>query len=318
MRAYQRMRRSSAGPGIINKECAVVRQIRDRIALPLTDYQPMPRPKDWESPGRALTPAEETKLEQIFKAAAEHPTWKTAALASLLSMKCGAGPGEIQSLRLKDVCVDPPQIVIPRAGAKRERRERLGTLNETAAWALQRLVLRARKECGCSAPEHYLIPRRNRDHSYDPTRASQGWRSGLDHLLGLAEIEIRPYDFRHHAVSRSLGDPRVPLEAAKAYYGWISPKMIARYYHADLTALKIVAAAVDRARAEPEGQALSNQDVLAMLEMGLDAETVAAKIAASPCRFDTTLDALRKLKSSGVAQIVIRAMVKARPNPRAA
>src|SRR5882724_8087956 len=45
---------------------------------------------------------------------------------------------------------------------------------------------------------------------------------------------------------------------------------------------------------------------------------LAAKITASPCGFDTALDALRKLKTDGVAQIVIRAMVKARANPMAA
>jgi hypothetical protein len=32
--------------------------IRDRIGQPLTDYQRMPMPKDYESPGRALTTAD--------------------------------------------------------------------------------------------------------------------------------------------------------------------------------------------------------------------------------------------------------------------
>jgi hypothetical protein len=79
--------------------------------MPLLDYQRMPMPKDYESPGRALTPDEETKLEQIFKAAAENPKWKTAALTS--AMKCGAGLGGMKSLPLKDLCLNPPRIVIP-------------------------------------------------------------------------------------------------------------------------------------------------------------------------------------------------------------
>jgi integrase len=293
----------------------VIIQIRQRLGCPLTDYQRMRMPKDYESPGRALTPAEETKVEQIFKTAADNPKLKTGALASLLSMKCGAGPGEIKSLRLKDVCLTPPQIVIPKSGAKREHRERKVPLEGAAVWALERLLARAAKECGCSVPDHYLIPRRNRDHSYDPTRPSQGWRSSLDHLLGVAEIEIRPYDFRHHAVSRALSDPRVSLEAAKAYFGWISRKMIARYYHADGTALKTVAAAIDGARAERVTQALCNQDVITMLGGGLDVDIVIETIRGSFCGFDVSCQILMQLKKSGVPAAVIKEMVKANPKP---
>jgi len=80
--------------------------------------------------------------------------------------------------------------------------------------ALERLIKRAIEECKCTLPEHYLIPRRNRDHSYDPTRAAQGYIGGLRELLAIAEVKVRSYDFRHHAVSRALSNPQVPLEAA--------------------------------------------------------------------------------------------------------
>jgi integrase len=251
LRDYQRRRRQTAGPGTVNKECGIVCMIRDRIGLALTDYQRMPLPKDYESPGRALTPAEEAKLERVFKAAADHPQWKTAALLSLLSMKCGAGPGEMLSLSLKDVGLDPPHISIPRRGAKRVSRERYLELNGTAAWALERLIKRAIDECKCTLPEHYLIPRRNNDHSYDPTRPAQGYRAGLRELLAIADVKVRRYDFRHHAVSRALSNPLVPLEAAKAYFGWMSPKMIGRYYHANQAAMRVVAAALDEKPGEP-------------------------------------------------------------------
>ncbi len=246
LRDYQRRRRQTAGPGMINKECGIVCMMRDRIGLALTDYQRMPMPKDYESPGRALTTAEEAKLERVFKAAADHPLWKTAALLSLLSMKCGAGPGEMLSLCLKDVGLDPAHISIPRRGAKRVSRERYLELNGTAAWALDRLIRRAFEECKCTLPEHFLIPRRNPDHSYDPTRPAQGYRAGLQELLAIAEIKVRRYDFRHHAVSRALSNPLVPLEAAKSYFGWMSPKMVQRYYHANQAAMRVVAAALVR------------------------------------------------------------------------
>jgi integrase len=251
LRDYQRCRRQTVGPGMINKECGVVRMMRDRIGLALTDYQPMPMPKDYESPGRALTTAEEAKLERVFKAAADHPLWKTAALLSLLSMKCGAGPGEMLSLCLKDVGLSPPHISIPRRGAKRVSRERYLELNGTAAWALERLIRRAIDECKCTLPEHYLIPRRNPNHSYDPTRPAKDYRAGLQELLAIAEIKVRRYDFRHHAVSRALSNPLVPLEAARAYFGWMSPKMIGRYYHVNQAAMRVVAAALDEQPPEP-------------------------------------------------------------------
>ncbi len=259
LRDYQRRRRQTAGPGMINKECGVVRMVRARIGLPLTDYQPLPMPKDYESPGRALTNAEEAKLERVFKAAADHPLWKTAALLSLLSMKCVAGPGELLSLSLKDVGLDPPHISIPRRGAKRISRERYLELNGTAAWALERLIRRAIDECKSTLPEHYLIPRRNPDHSYDPTRPAQGYRAGLRELLAIAEVKVRRYDFRHHAVSRALSNPLVSMEAARSYFGWMSPKMVQRYYHANQAAMRVVAAALDEKPPEPTNQPKSRR-----------------------------------------------------------
>jgi integrase len=174
-------------------------------------------------------------------------------------MKCGAGPGEILSLSLKDVGLNPPYISIPRRGAKRISRERHLELNETAAWALERLIKRAVDECKCSQPEHYLIPRRNLDHSYDPTQPAKGYRSGLAELLAIAEVKVRRYDFRHHAVSRALSNPLVSMEAARSYFGWMSPKMVQRYYHANQAAMRVVAAALDEKPPEPANQRRSKR-----------------------------------------------------------
>ena len=55
-------------------------------------------------------------------------------------------------------------------------------------------------------------------------------------------------------------------------------------------------------------------DVLEWLEAGLDAEIVVAKIKKikrQNCGFDTSTEALKKLKASGVPNAVILAMVKA-------
>jgi hypothetical protein len=60
--------------------------------------------------------------------------------------------------------------------------------------------------------------------------------------------------------------------------------------------------------------ALGNGDILSLVEANLSAEAVVAKIMASPCNFDTSPSALRRLKDSRVPDEVIMAMVLA-PRP---
>jgi len=57
------------------------------------------------------------------------------------------------------------------------------------------------------------------------------------------------------------------------------------------------------------GAALSNQDVLRMVEAGFAPETILATLKASPCDFVTTPAALQHLKEEGVPDAVILAMV---------
>jgi integrase len=159
VRAYQAIRSHTAGPGLINKECGVLCQMRARVGLPLADYQPLQMPKDWETVGRKLGDSERAVWERVCKAAADHHSWDAAALCSLLSMKTGLGPGEILSLKLRDVTLDDPRRVeIARRGAKRIRRERVVLCPDDAGWALEKLVRRAIDKCGADSPEHFLVP----------------------------------------------------------------------------------------------------------------------------------------------------------------
>lgn len=61
----------------------------------------------------------------------------------------------------------------------------------------------------------------------------------------------------------------------------------------------------------PSPPALQNEDVIKMVKAGLDDATVLAKISNSKCQFDTSTDALIKLKQSGVSPAVLKAMVGA-------
>lgn len=60
--------------------------------------------------------------------------------------------------------------------------------------------------------------------------------------------------------------------------------------------------------------ALTNSDVVGMVKAGISPDVIAAKIKNSPCSFDTSPDALKELKDSGLADSVILAMVEAPKN----
>jgi hypothetical protein len=75
-----------------------------------------------------------------------------------------------------------------------------------------------------------------------------------------------------------------------------------------VSVLKVSAqAALPRARSA----ALTNQDILDILKMGLTQEVVIAKIKGSSSNFDTSAKGLQELKAAGVSEAVILAMVQA-------
>ncbi len=61
---------------------------------------------------------------------------------------------------------------------------------------------------------------------------------------------------------------------------------------------------------------LTNKDVINLLKAGLSQQVVSAKIMSSNCAFDTSPDALKKLKAAGVPNAVILEMVKAPSSQR--
>ena len=56
---------------------------------------------------------------------------------------------------------------------------------------------------------------------------------------------------------------------------------------------------------------LTNEQVLQMVEAGLPAKVIAAKIERSPSNFDTSPQVLKQLKASGAHDAIILAMVQA-------
>ena len=71
------------------------------------------------------------------------------------------------------------------------------------------------------------------------------------------------------------------------------------------------AAVYTRAQDPAQSPPLTNREVLGMVQAGLSAEIVAAKIKASRCAFDTRPSVLAELKQQGVPDAVLLAMVQA-------
>jgi hypothetical protein len=61
----------------------------------------------------------------------------------------------------------------------------------------------------------------------------------------------------------------------------------------------------------PTGAFLKNEDIINMAKAGLDDAIILAKISSSKCQFDTSVDALIQLKSSGVSAAVLKAILGA-------
>jgi integrase len=247
VRRYQHDRREKASPSTINKELGIIKQLRERIGKPLTDYQRLQTPKDYETPGRALNPSEEVALERACKTFANHETWDVGALCLLLAMRTGMTRSEILSLKLKDIEIgaNPSILTIPRRGAKRVARERTVALLGDAEWAVVKLIERCRTKCGGFAPDHFLVPFRAHKQAWDPCRPAKHYREGAWHILAVAGIECRINDMRHHAMSKALRNPRVSLAMAREQFGHVDNKMQRRYYHGNLENLIAVARALD-------------------------------------------------------------------------
>jgi hypothetical protein len=55
---------------------------------------------------------------------------------------------------------------------------------------------------------------------------------------------------------------------------------------------------------------LTNDDIIKMVQIKFGDSVIVAKIKSSPCKFDTSMDALTKLKAAGVSDAVLQAMME--------
>jgi Fe2+ or Zn2+ uptake regulation protein len=109
-------------------------------------------------------------------------------------------------------------------------------LNADALTATRALVGICRSRGGGLA-DHYLGPRRNDDHTYDPTRPGKWPRGAWREMCAAAGIRLRPYDLRHHGLTKLA--EKHPEQVVLKIGGHVSPQMLRRIYaHVRLPALR--------------------------------------------------------------------------------
>ncbi len=222
----------------VNHELNVVQQLLKRAGLwnKIADlYEPLPVPR--REVGKALTPEEERIL---FETASSKPRWRVAYLAALVTAHTTIGPAELRGLRLSDVDLDN-RVLSVREGAKNQYRVRRVPLNETAFWAVSQLLERAKAK-GATDPDHYLLPGRIQRGPYVPSRPMDNWRTAwVSMRKALAKVHprlatLRPYDLRHHAITKLAERPGVSEQTIQAIAGHVSERMLRHYSHIRLEA----------------------------------------------------------------------------------
>ncbi len=194
-------------------------------------YFPLTVP-NW-SPRQILSEKEE---EELFRKVAGYPEAELAYCVAAITNNTTASGIELRRLKLENVYLQPKgeisEIYIPPEACKNDHRPRKIALNDVARWAISKVYQRAIK-LGCTEPEHYLFPFREKRGKYDPTRPATRWflRCSWNHLRDLSGFyQLRPHDLRHHAITRML-ENGVDGELVNAISGHVSQKMREFYSH---------------------------------------------------------------------------------------
>jgi integrase len=147
----------------------------------------------------------------------------------------------------------PRRLIRVRVNLKNWFRERDVPLNDDAAWAVGKLLERAR-ELGASAPEHYLLLHRadKIGGKPDPTRPMYSWRKAWGSLRTEAAkkyprlAHMRIYDLRHSAITRMLENPEISERVVEEMAGHrLGSKIKEKYSHIRMQARREAAAALN-------------------------------------------------------------------------
>lgn len=229
-RASAKLSQKEVGPNKINQEVGCLIRILKYANLWTQDLQQIYMPLQHEESDvpKALTPAEQNHWLTVARSS---PNWAFVYWYSLLGLDVPLSTNEARGLRLGDIDLVNNLVMVRVGSSKNKYRTRSIPLTDTARWALERLIERA-KDAGANSPQHYLMPFRVfYSWHLDKPMTSHGIRKPWDEVRKAAGLEwFTPYDLRHTSITR-YAEAGTPIAVIMSLAGHFNARMTAHYTH---------------------------------------------------------------------------------------
>jgi len=217
-----------AGANLIRKEVTLLKRILTEAGC-WKEIQsktlPVIRPVETNTIG-AMTPEE----QHIFlHTAASREDWQYIYWYSLVALQTTASTDELRAVRLGDILLRDGVLRICK-GKNRARIRTIPLVTPDVAWALERLIARA-KDMGAHLPSHFLFPFRIKTNEYDPTRpmGDSGMKKSWDKVRVAAGMpRLRIYDLRHTGITR-MAEVGTPIAIIMSFAGHLTVRMQQHY-----------------------------------------------------------------------------------------
>jgi integrase len=225
---------SRAGPEKVNAELGVLKRMMLLAGAwsPELELHYMPF-QTFESD---FCPAlSEEEQERFLAIAGSNPTWHPIWWYSKAAVHLTFSSDEMRTIRIGDINLVPNASSISvnrRYGKNKYRRRTIAIREAGCAWALERLIERAKTLAG-GEPHHFLFPKRIKRNHYDPQQpmSETGLRKQFDAVRAAAGVPwFRLNGWRHTAITR-LAEAGVPLPTIMRRSGHVTVRMSEHYTH---------------------------------------------------------------------------------------
>ena len=247
--AYQTNRkRAGVSPRTANIEVGVLRSLLRKHHLWEDLSQDVKFLKESETPGRALSSEEVTRLLD----AAAKSRCRGLYPALVVALSTGLRTSEIRLLLWRQVDLVAKTLTVGKSKTAAGT-GRVVPLNQHAVAA----VTHWRAQFPEAKPEHYVFPsekyglagneRRICAYKFDPTRPVGSWKTAWKNALRSAGFHCRFHDLRHTVCTRML-EAGVPFSVVAELMGWSASTtalMVKRYGHIGQSAQRQAVEALD-------------------------------------------------------------------------
>jgi integrase len=216
-------------------------------ALVKQDEDVLPKLKERDDVGRAITEEEETALLTACRASRSRGLYTAVVIA----LNTGMREGEIRQLRWQQIDFNARTVRVGKAKTAAGT-NRVIPMNDRLTLALRTWANKSPER----QPSHYVFaaeqygqPGEKKPGTYDvdPTKPIGSWKTGWQNAREGAGIDCRFHDLRHSAVTRLL-EHGVSFPVVASLLGWspsTTTKMAKRYGHIGNTAHREAVALLD-------------------------------------------------------------------------